>query len=78
MSQTYGSKMDNLEPIGRRGEPIRVGDIVYIYPEGKHFPTPEKLIITADIGNGRYEVQYPGEKAIYTERHDHLYRKSKE
>jgi len=67
--------MSDLEPIGRRTtEPVKTGDIVYYYQEGKSFAAPVPVKVTECNGDGTYQVRGdngPGGML----RHDHIYRK---
>ena len=68
--------MDNLESIGGRSDPVRVGDTVYFYREGKSFQPPVAVKITECNGDGTYQVKGengPGGML----RHDHIYRELK-
>jgi len=66
---------DNLEPIGRRLDPVKVGDTVYYYPEGKPFPSPVATKVTECNGDGTYQVKNDRSSGML--RHDHMYRDPK-
>lgn len=68
--------MKNLESIGHRFEPVKVGDTIYYYKEGVPFAAPTPVKVTEVNGDGTYQVKgknSPGGQL----HHDRAYRKPK-
>lgn len=69
--------MDNLEPIGRRSDPVKVGDTVFYYPESSSgFVSPVAVKVTEVPTDDYSYYRVKGESGPSgILRHDHMYRK---
>ncbi len=68
---------DNLEPIGKRLDPVKKGDTVYYYREGKPFSAAVRAVVTECNGDGTYQVKSDRNNNGGMLRHDHMYREKK-